>query len=277
MAISSGLIVVDDGGNSTCVVTKNGQEKFPSVKGLYGQRTLTDVKGKYDYIVDYKGKRYVMGTLAKYDCRMPLQMHTKTKCHDFFDLSVLTAVHQFGFASNYLIVSVPIGMHNKAEKEARINRLRGDHTIVVNGISKSFIIMDAKVAPETAVAFWVKEPQGKTRFIDLGSRTIGYATTICEDGVTRFIDTESGTIAGKGLEALGIDYDQQALADFICGRLIAEWNPNDDIFLLGGGALDEKLVSSIREYFSKASVMENPQMANAMGMYLLGRAVYDIA
>jgi len=69
MSISSGLISVDDGGSSTCVVTRNGQERFPSVKGLYGNRTLTDVSGKYDYIVDYKGERYVMGALAKYDCK----------------------------------------------------------------------------------------------------------------------------------------------------------------------------------------------------------------
>lgn len=275
--LQSGLISVDDGGSSTCVVTKNGQEKFPSVKGLYGNRTLTDVSGKYDYIVDYKGQKYVMGNLAKYDCRYPLQMHTETKQHLFFDLSILVAIHQFGFATNYLVTSVPISMHNDDEKFGRIERLLGEHTIVVNGHSKTFQIMDVKVAPETAVAFWIQEPQGKSRYIDLGSRTIGFATTIHENGETRFIDSESGTLKGKGLEALGEDYDQQALADFICGRLMVDWKGNDKVYLLGGGALDEELVSSIREYFPKTQVLENPQMANAMGMYLLGRVVYDIA
>lgn len=274
--LQSGLISVDDGGNSTCVVTKNVQEKFPSVKGLYGNRTLTDATGKYDYVVEYKGEKYVMGTLAKYDCRYPLQMHTKTKCHTFFDLSILVAIHQFGFASNYLVTSVPISMHNDNEKSGRINRLRGEHTITVNGKTKSFHIMDVKVAPETAVAFWINEPSGKSRYIDLGSRTIGYATTMYEDGVTRFIDTESGTYNGKGLEALGEDYNQKALADYICGKLMANWKENDDVFLIGGGALDESLVSSIREYFPKSSVIDNPQMANAVGGYLLGRAVYEL-
>lgn len=275
--LQSGLISIDDGGNSTCVVTKNGQEKFPSVKGLYGNRTLTDVSGKYDYIVDYKGERYAMGTLAKYDCKYPMQMHTDTKQHLFFDLSVLVAIHQFGYATNYVVTSVPIGMHNEKEKFGRISRLLGEHTIVVNGISRTFHIMDVKVAPETAVAFWLKEPHGKTRFIDLGSRTIGYATTVYEDGTTRFIDTESGTMTGKGLEALGSNYDQQALADFICGRLMVDWKEDDLVYLLGGGALDEKLVSSIKGYFPKSVVLDNPQMANAKGMYLLGRAVYDLA
>lgn len=275
--LQSGIIAVDDGGSSTCIVTKNGLESFPSVKGLYGNRTLTDVNGKHDYIVDYKGKRYVMGDLAKYDCKMPMQMHTKTKQHDFFDLSVLVAIHQFGYAQNYLVTSVPITMHNEDEKQGRINRLKGEHTIAVNGKSKTFNIMDVKVAPETAVAYWLKEPQGKTRYIDLGSRTIGYATTVCEDGVTRFIDTESGTFLGKGLEALGEEYDRQGLADFICGRLTSDWRQNDDVFLLGGGALDEELVSHIREYFPKTSVLDNPKMANAKGLYVLGRMVFDLA
>lgn len=275
--LQSGLISVDDGGNSTCVVTKNGQEKFPSVKGLYGNRTLTDAKGKYDYIVEYKGEKYVMGTLAKYDCRYPIQMHTKSKQHIFFDLSVLVSIHQFGFATNYLVTSVPISMHNEKEKFGRIARLLGEHTIVVNGKSKTFNVMDVKVAPETAVAFWLKEPQGKSRYIDLGSRTIGYATTIHEDGLTRFIDTESGTFLGKGLEALNDDYDQNALADLICGKLMIDWKDSDNVYLLGGGALDEKLVASIKEYFPKSEVLDNPQMANATGMYLLGRVAYDIS
>lgn len=275
--LSSGVISIDDGGSSTGVVTKDRQEIFPSIKGLYGVRTLTDVSGKYDYVVDYKGEKYVMGTLAKYDCKYPLQMHTNTKQHVFFDLSILVAIHQFGYSSNYLVTSVPISMHNEEEKAGRIMRLVGDHTIVVNGQSKTFNIMDVKVAPETAVAFWVKEPKGKNRFIDLGSRTIGYATTIYEDGVNRFIDTESGTFKGKGLEALSSDYNQSALADYICGRLIANWNENDNVYLLGGGALDKDLVEGIRRYFPKAVAFDNPQMINAIGMYLLGRVAYGLS
>jgi plasmid segregation protein ParM len=275
--INSGVIAIDNGGHSTCVVTKDAKEKFPSVKGKYGNRTLTEVSGKYDYIVDYEGERYVMGTLAKYDCQYPLQMHTETKQNLFFDLSILVAIHQFGFATNYLVTSVPITMHNDDEKSGLVSRLLGDHTITVNGRRKTFNIMDVRVAPETAVAFWLKEPYGKSRYIDLGSRTIGYATTVFEDDVTRFIDTESGTFNGKGLEALDGNYDQKALADFICGRLISKWNTGDDVYLLGGGAFDTILVEHIREYFPRTSVLENPQMANALGMYLLGRVAYDMA
>lgn len=275
--MTNGLIAIDDGGSTTGVVTKNGQEVFPSVKGLYGKRNLTEVSGKYDYIVDYKDEKYVMGTLAKYDCKYPLQMHTDTKQNLFYDLSILVAIHQFGYPANYLVTSVPIAMHDDSEKTGRIKRLKGSHTITVNGYTKTFEIMDVKVAPETAAAFWINEPQGKNRFIDLGSRTIGYATTINEDGVCRFIDTESGTYKGKGLEALSNAYNPKALADYICGKLLAIWGAGDDISLLGGGALDEELVESIQKYFPNATVLMNPQMGNALGMYLLGRVAYDMA
>lgn len=272
-----GVISIDDGGSTTSVVTRNRQEMFSSVKGLYGDRNLTEANGKHDYIVEYKGEKYVMGTLAKYDCALPLEMHTKSKQHLFFDLSILVAIHQFGYLSNYLVTSVPIKMHNDDEKIGRIQRLKRMHTITVNGVTKTFSIIDVTVAPETAVAYWIFEPAGKTRFIDIGSRTIGYATTINEAGENRFIDTESGTYFGKGLEALNEAYDPKALADYICGRLTSIWNRNDSVYLLGGGALDSELVSYIKEYFPRAKVLDNPQMSNAQAMYLLGCYKHDLA
>lgn len=277
MTISSGVISIDDGGSSTCVVTKDVSEQFPSVKGLYGKRTLTELHGKDDYIVEYEGKVYAMGSLAKYDCKYPIQMHSNSKQNLFFDLSVLVAIHQYGYTNNYVIVDVPITMHSEKEKFGRIGRLLGEKRITVNGIEKKFNIMDVKVAPETAVAFWIRQPEGKSRYLDLGSRTIGFATALKEGENVRFIDTESGTINGKGLEALGDDYEPKALADLVCGRLLSVWNAKDKVNLIGGGALDDELVNSIKEHFPNLVIVDDPKMANAKGMYLLGRVVYGIS
>lgn len=275
--MSKGVIAIDNGGSSTCVITSKIFENFPSVKGLYGNRTLTDIYEKHDYIVEYKGEKYVMGTLAKYDCKYPLQMHSDTKQNIFFDLSVLVALHQFGYKENYLLVSVPISMHTDEEKYGVIDRLLGTHEIRVNEVMKRVTVADVKIAPETAVAFWVHEPEGKTRFIDLGSRTVGYATTIFEDGINRFIDTESGVFKGKGLEALDSEYNHQALSDYVCGKLLAIWDKDDTVFLLGGGANDRSLVASIRGYFNNVKILNSPTMANAIGMYRLGVYSYGMA
>lgn len=274
---ANGVIAIDDGGSTTCVVTREKKEKFLSVKGLYGERNLTEVKSKHDFIVEYHGEKYVMGSLAKYDCALPLEMHTETKQNLFYDLSTLVAIHQYGYMTNHLIVSVPIKMHNPTEKEGRIDRLKGSHTIKVNGITKTFLIKDVKVAPECASAYWVDEPMGVNRWLDIGSRTVNYATTInLEDEPLRFIDDGSGTFFGKGLEALETKYDAKGLADYVCGRLIKKWETNDRVFIFGGGARDENLVRYIKTYFPNAEVMNNPQMSNAEGMYRLGVAAYGL-
>lgn len=274
--MTKGLIAVDDGGFSTGVMTKNHQELFPSVKGLYGKRRLTTIANSYDFIVDYKGTKYVMGTLAQCDNRYPIQMHTQSKQNEFYDLSVLVAIHQYGFSENYLVVPVPIEYHTEEEKMGRIKRLKDTHTITVNGTTKRFDIVDVKVVPETAVAFWINEPEGKSRFLDLGSRTIGWATTLNENGTSRFIDMESGTFKSEGLDALGDAYDPKALADYICGRLLSTWKTDDKVYLLGGGALDNNLVAHIRGYFPRAEVLGNPQMSNTVGMYILGGIAYGM-
>lgn len=273
--MSSGVVSIDNGGSSSCIVTRHHHEVFPSVKGLYGDRNLTTANGKYDYIVEYKNKKYVAGTLAKYDCELPIQMHTKSKQHEFFDLSALIAIHQFGYMNNYLVVSCPIKMFNHDEKQGIIRRLKKAHTITVNGITKTFNVADVKVAPETASAYWINEPEGKTRYIDLGSRTVGVASCLNENGENRFLDTESGTFFGKGLEALE-DYDPAGLATFIGGKLSKSWNVHDEIYLLGGGALDQELVREIQKFFPNATPMDNPVMSNAVGMYILGRVAYEM-
>lgn len=272
----SGVVAIDDGGSSTCVITNTSKENFYSVKGLKGERNLTTTNGKHDFIVDYKGESYVLGTLGKYDCSLPMKMLTKTKQHLFYDLSVLVAIHQYGYLSNYVVVSVPIKMHNDDEKKGRIERLKRSHTITVNGVTKTFSIADVKVAPETASAFWIEQPKGKTRWLDLGSRTIGAATCINENGSIRFIDTESDTFFGKGLEALDANYNPKGLADFIYGHVTNTWNKDDKVYLLGGGAKDESLVQYLKQYFPNAEVLDDPQMSNALGMYNLGRAAYGM-
>jgi hypothetical protein len=165
-------------------------------------------------------------------------------------------------------------MFNNDEKQGIIRRLKKSHTITVNGITKTFNICEVRIAPETASAYWINESVGKTRYIDLGSRTVGYASCINEDGENRFLDTESGTFFGKGLEALEDSYDANGLATFIGGKLSKSWNVNDEVYLLGGGSLDQKLVSGIQEHFPNATVLGNPVMSNAVGMFLLGRIAY---
>jgi plasmid segregation protein ParM len=230
-------------------------------------------QGSHDYIVEFKAKKYMAGTLAQTESRFPMQMHTRSKQHLFYDLSIMIAIHQFGYDKNYLITSVPISMHQEGEKEGIRKRLVGEWSLVINGIERKFTIEDVKVAPETVSAFWINEREGKTRFLDIGSRTVGYGTTIKEGSIMKYIDSESGTFMGKGLEATETTNFEE-FADYLAGKLLALWDDKDKVYLLGGGAKNMIIVHQFKKYFKNAEVMENPQIANAKGMYLLGRNVY---
>jgi plasmid segregation protein ParM len=230
-------------------------------------------QGSHDYIVEFKGKKYMAGTLAQTESRFPMQMHTRSKQHLFYDLSIMIAIHQFGYDKNFLITSVPISMHQGEEKDGIRKRLVGEWSIVINGIEKTFTIEDVKVAPETVSAFWIYEPDGKNRFLDIGSRTVGYGTTIKEGNIMKYIDSESGTFMGKGLEATETTNFEE-FTDYLAGKLLALWDEKDKVYLLGGGAKNMTIVNQFKKYFKDAEVMENPQIANAKGIYLLGRNVY---
>lgn len=272
----SGIIAIDDGGFSSVVVTRNQEEMFPSIKGLAGRRNLSTPKGKHDFVVEWKGKTFVAGDLG-FDCSLPLRMNTQSKANDFFDLSVLIGIHKYGYLSNYLLVSVPLEKYTDEELKARTERLKTSHTLIVNDVRKTFVINELKLAPETASAFWIEKPTGLVNWLDLGSRTIGYTSTINNNGECRFIDSRSGTIFGKGLEALQENYNPEELADFICGGYLTSiWKSNEVLYVLGGGALDSTLIQHIRRYFPKLTVVPNPQTATARGMYLLGRMAFQM-
>lgn len=273
--MSKGIISVDNGGFTTCVQTANVMKKIPSAKGMYHERRLKSTHGEFDFDVTIEGKRYFAGTLAV-ESRLPVEMHTESKQQDFFDISTLIAIHQYGFQENYLITPVPIFMHNEDEKNGVITRLKKEWTVTINDVEKSFVIADVKVAPETVSAFWVKRPQGKVRWVDWGSRTIGYGTTLNDGRSMRFLDKESGTFEDKGLEALK-NITPHDLVEYVCGRLTAKWKKNDTVYHIGGGALDKRIIQNFSKYFPNSQVHENPQMALAIGMYILAKGVFQIA
>jgi len=280
--LSKGVVAVDNGGFNTTVVTKNHCVTFPSVKGEYRKRNLISKHGEFDFEVELEGKRYMAGTLAKHECQFPLEIHTDTKQHIFYDLSVLIACHQYGYDENYVILPVPIFMHNEQEKQGIINRLVRNWGISINGEYKEFAIRSVKVAPESVSAFWIHRPNGKSRWLDLGSRHVGFGTVINEgsgNGKTiRYVDIESGTFK-KGMNTFDSD-DMESFADFLGGRLKGKphWNTEDKVFVHGGGScyfLD--LIRHLQRHFPNLEVVEDPVTANGRGLYELGKMLYGVS
>jgi plasmid segregation protein ParM len=166
-------------------------------------------------------------------------------------------------------------MHTPNEKEGIKQRLTGTHTITINGETKTFSIENVIVVPETVIAFWIQRRSGITHYVDLGSRTINYGTVYNDNQEMRFIDSQSGTFEHKGLDVLNDLEDYQSLVDYVAGRLLAKWDENEQVYLIGGGAKNQNIFRMFKEYFPNCAVHKNPQMASVEGMYAFGRYVYD--
>lgn len=269
------FLAIDNGGFSTCVCDGENVYVLPSSKGLYRGRNLVSRHGDSDYVLEVGGEKFLMGTLAD-ESKFQLEMYTDSKAHKFYDLSVLLAVALYGGKENIVMVSVPISQHNDREKGLLRDRLKGFWELEVNGEKKSFRIEDVLVAPETVSSFWLEQFKGKIRWIDWGSRTVGFGTTINENNVLRFLDLESGTFEKFGMGAREVEEEEvEYLAEFVAGRLLAKWDKNDRVINIGGGVYRQGLIESMQKYFKNSEVVKNPQTYLVKAMYVLGERVLE--
>lgn len=275
---SSGVICIDNGGSADKIKTLRTSKSYPSSKGIIThnfnlERTYMD----NDFLVTVDGVSYGVGNLVE-ESSYPLKMFTDSKQNVYYDISILLACHQFGYDKNYVVNCVPVASHTKDEREGLSERLKKEWTVTVNGITKTFSIEEIKVVPEGATGYFVKRHEGKTRWVDIGSRTVNYATVIRDEKGIRFINNESNTFYGAGLEANNIPHGHynggMQLANYLCGQLLAKWHKNDTVYLLGGGALNKGIVDGFKNYFPKSSVVDNPKKANLDGMWELSKEVF---
>jgi plasmid segregation protein ParM len=230
--------------------------------------------GTNDFHVKWNEDYYFCGGLIRQNLKGIMEGHDVTKDDDFFILSILLSTFLYGYEESYITSSVPIKEYNEESKQAIIEKLKGTHTLIVNGLEREFIIKEAEIYPETASAFWVNQPRKKTRWIDIGSRTVGYATTDVDDeDNVHFIENESGTIDKMGLEAHQVT-NHKAYARIISSTLNKIWGRNDDIKLIGGGGLDAEMVNAFKSIYPNLSLHDDPQHAQARGLLELADMIY---
>lgn len=274
---TTGVIVIDDGGYNTNICTKDVQTSFRSSKSyLTTEPNLLSITGENDLIVEFNNQRFLAADLSVYDGTLPLEMNSFGKNHLFFDLSVYIAIFKYGYVNNKIVVTLPIKSFTKEEIENRKKRLEGSKTITINGKTKTFFIEEVKVVPECAISFFNKKEEGKTHYIDIGSRTVNVASVLYQDQKYRFLDSESDTYYSVGLQALGNRFNARSLSDYIGGRTIKMFNPENTVYVLGGGALNMEIIHYLKEYYPKLEVMENPTMSNATGAYELAKGAFGI-
>jgi plasmid segregation protein ParM len=267
-------IGIDAGNDGTKVAYDGGVFSFPSCIGEARELKLESKHGNYDLVVEYNGRKYFMGTLAKYESAMIRQTAGLSKVKEETLLRVLVALHLAlpGDSFVKLIVGQPIKMHVASEKEALRHIIEGTHSITVNGIAKTFRIIRCDVAAEGASAYFCRNfSEELIRIIDIGSGTVNFATI--RDG--RFIDKDSDTL-NFGTEKTD---DYEALAKAVVAFVDNRWSKKDRVYLVGGSF--ERFYDLLRnelnvQILKPASLSEgdiSPLYANVVGFYRLCRRI----
>lgn len=271
---------VDGGNHMIKLVTDQGAYKQLSTLGEWRERKLHSSFGPDDIEFEYRGQKGFAGSLAKYESEFIREMKGDSKAHEDAQLRILIALHRFTNSHEFnLVVGQPINQHTDEEKRAIKNMLSGEHTIKVNGITKTFHINKVEVGAEGAAAYFANDiPDSLVRIVDIGSGTINLATVI--DG--NFIDRESDTLMfGSNTNKTN---NLEAMSQSIISHTSTKWKKNDRVLVVGG--LAEQLKPYIQKHYQQSECIKpkiytnrgaqlvSPVFANAVGFYHLARVIY---
>jgi plasmid segregation protein ParM len=276
------LLGIDAGNKLMKVVTQNGVYSYLSMLGDWRPRKWNDQHGADDIEFEHEGQRGFAGTLAEAESRRVREMMGDTKAHEDAKLRILIAIHRYSDDFyNDLVVGQPIDRHVADEKHKLKALLRGEHTIAVNGETKTFVVSNVEVAAEGVSAFWSQPRAGLVRIIDAGSGTINCATIRNK----RKVEKDSFSLPyGMYSERRSTMEDATDVANSVAAGCLGKWQREDEVIVAGGSA--HELAEPLRKHFRKVSVIQpnyhvgnrvqivEPVFANAVGYFNIGRALY---
>jgi plasmid segregation protein ParM len=258
-----------------------GLMDFISTIGEARQINLQQTHGQDDMIFEYQGEKGFAGTLALYESEFAGSLMGDTKAHRDTLLRVLIGIHRYTTIYNIeenefdIVIGQPISKHTPEEKQQIKEMIKGWHTIIVNGIEKSFYIRRVECAAEGVSSFWSNPRNGLVRILDIGSGTVNYSTVLDQ----RFIDKDSGTLL------FGVNTNKsnnlQALSRGIATHVLKKWDSQDKVLIVGGIA--EQIVNHLNSYFPNVEILYpifnqqyvNPMFGNAVAFYIIGVNIYD--
>jgi plasmid segregation protein ParM len=272
---------IDAGNFKVKVAGEFGLMDFISAIGESRQINLQQIHGQDDMYYEYQGETGFAGSLALYESEFGGSIMGDTKAHVDTKLRVLIGIHRYITLYQIeekefdIVLGQPISKHNPNEKTKIKEMIKGWHTIVVNGVEKSFHIRNIEVAAEGVSAFFSNPTNGLVRILDVGSGTVNYSSVL--EG--RFLDKDSGTLP-FGVNTNKTD-NLQALSRGIATHVLKKWSPQDKTFVVGGIA--EQILPHLKGYFSNIDILRpiynqqyvNPIYANAVAFYIVGVNIYE--
>jgi plasmid segregation protein ParM len=272
---------IDAGNHKTKICGEKGLMDFISAIGEAREINLQQIHGNDDMYFEYQGEKGFAGSLALYESEFGGSIMGDSKAHTDTKLRVIIGIHRY--ISLYqleekefdIVIGQPISKHTLEEKSRMKDMLKGWHTIIVNGIEKSFNIRMVEVAAEGVSAYWSNAKSGLVRILDIGSGTVNYSTVL--EG--RYIDKDSGTLP------FGVNTNKtnnlQALSRGIATHVLKKWNSQNNTYIVGG--ISELILPYIKGYFSNVEILSpifnqqyaSPIFANAIAFYIVAVNIYE--
>ena len=281
------ILGIDAGNHMAKVMGPFGTDKFRTNICDWFERDVEESFGEDDMEFEINGRKGYAGTIALYEDEFGNgSIYGDTKAHEDTKIRVLLAINRYlnRYCSNVghiaIVVGQPIKKHKECEKDKIKSMLIGQHTIRVNGKTRSFHIENVGVAPEGSAAYWSRPQDGLLRIIDIGSGTVNAATIIDK----RHINTASDTF-NFGVETVKNKDDYKTIArGIIRNTTRLKWNKSDKVLICGGTS--EGIAPFIIEHYHNAEVLTpvfkngsevkifNSVFANAVGFYAIGKGAF---
>ncbi len=162
---------VDTGKFATKAVTlrPDGSERFITFRTKMEETLRTEAQGK-SYIVEYGGKRYLVGEQAE------ASSAKLSKAEELHKVATLTALHQLANPEDNLVVALgcPLSVFENAESKEAYKRYMFPERqieIKVNGTTKRLNIMSTVVFPESSGVIYME--RGRYENASVGVIDIG--------------------------------------------------------------------------------------------------------
>ena len=234
------FIAVDTGKFATKAVTLrgDGSERFITFRTKSEETQRSEAQGK-SYIVEYKGKRYLVGEQAE------VSSAKLTKAEDIHRISTYTAIHQLSSGDDTVVVAIgcPLSVfENPESKEAYKKYMFPDRQIEikVNETTKKLTILSVIVFPESSGIIYLdrKYESMSAGIIDIGGLNVNACVYNKTMPIISTLFTEN---LGSNVLAQNL---KNALATKYCED-IPQWMMED--ILRDGYLVDNMESSGIRE------------------------------
>ena len=234
------FIAVDTGKFATKAVTLrgDGSERFITFRTKSEETQRSEAQGK-SYIVEYKGKRYLVGEQAE------VSSAKLTKAEDIHRISTYTAIHQLSSGDDTVVVAIgcPLSVfENPESKETYKKYMFPDRQIEikVNETTKKLTILSVIVFPESSGIIYLdrKYESMSAGIIDIGGLNVNACVYNKTMPIISTLFTEnlgSNVLAQNLKNALATKY----------GEDIPQWMMED--ILREGYVVDNMESSGIRE------------------------------